>query len=225
MTDYVTLVTSLPHLPHFTAAKRLPINRERLEQRLSMLTGPDRDLVERAEHLLRWQRQPLNRPDRQIVQRYMALTADPGAPPVLRTLVKARMDLRLLLGAMRRRRRGEGAPGPQDPWAKLPLMVEVRRNWSRPDFGLKAPYPWLPQLKRLLDGDDALATEEYLMDIVWQTLERLKSPGDFSLDAVLIYLFQWDLVARWMTHAADPAAQRFAQLVEEATGDHVQHFV
>lgn len=224
MTEYVTLVASLPHLPHFERAKRLPINRERLEQRLGMLTEPDREMLAAAEKLLRWQHQALDRPDAAIVERYESLAARDDLPPTLADLIARRMDVRLISAALRRRRAGLGAPGRPSAWDRLPLMRRIRGAWDEPDFSLRAAHSWIPGARRLLEEGDAIGLERYLMNLIWHWLERHKAPEDFGIDAVVVYVFQWDLVARWLAHAAGPAAARFTDLVKEATGEHVHLF-
>ena len=49
---YYTLLASLPPLPRFDQTDRLPITRERLEQRLRMLTPDDAELYEHAVEFL-----------------------------------------------------------------------------------------------------------------------------------------------------------------------------
>lgn len=224
MTLYVTLVASLPHLPHFERAKRLPINRARLDQRLSMLSQSDREMLGEAERLLRWQHQSLDRSDAAIVDRYKNLVARDDLPPSLIALVAARMNVRLLTAALRRRRLGQGAPGHLSAWEGLPLTRRIRGAWNEPDFGLRSAFPWLPAVRRLLEEGDAIGLERFLMQLIWDRLEELKSPEDFGIDAVIVYVFQWDIVSRWLSHAAEPAAMRFTALVEEATGEHVHLF-
>src|SRR5690606_5321722 len=51
---YYTLIASLPALEYFETAKRTPINRVRLEQRLTMLEPDDAVELRRCEQLLAW---------------------------------------------------------------------------------------------------------------------------------------------------------------------------
>ncbi len=46
---YYDLVASLPHLPHFERAERLPITRLRLDQRLRLLKPAHADQLARAQ--------------------------------------------------------------------------------------------------------------------------------------------------------------------------------
>ena len=108
---YYDLVASLPHLPHFERAERLPITRLRLDQRLRLLKPAHADQLARAQSLVRW------RPDRLLgktdaaqVAEYAALMASPLERP-LREYVAFRMDQQTLLAALRRKRDGLGSAG------------------------------------------------------------------------------------------------------------------
>ena len=68
--SYYMLVTSLPHLPHFLKAERLPINPQKLRKRRSMLDPEDDTDIQRALDLLQWRRHPLSRTDREIDGRF-----------------------------------------------------------------------------------------------------------------------------------------------------------
>ena len=59
--QYIALIASLPPLPPFDRAERLPINEDRLAVLLRMLEGEDLAMVERVASFLAWQRQPMER--------------------------------------------------------------------------------------------------------------------------------------------------------------------
>ena len=82
--SYITLVSSLPALPRFDQAERLPINRERLEARLRMLEPDDFALVERTASFLAWQRQPVERTDGDVVVLFKGMSELAGDYPALR---------------------------------------------------------------------------------------------------------------------------------------------
>ena len=67
---YYTLLASLPHLPRFGQTVRLPITRERIQQRYSMLTPEDAALFEHAAEFLAWQRQTATRTDEEMIANY-----------------------------------------------------------------------------------------------------------------------------------------------------------
>lgn len=63
---YYTIIASLPHLPRFDKAERLPISRERLIQRLKMLEPEDFKLAENVAEFIAWRRQPVGRTDTEV---------------------------------------------------------------------------------------------------------------------------------------------------------------
>ena len=64
---YYTLLASLPPLPRFDRADRLPISRERLNQRCKMLTPDDARLLDRMTAFLAWQKDVSSLTDRDMV--------------------------------------------------------------------------------------------------------------------------------------------------------------
>ena len=72
---YYTLVASLPHLPHFERAERLPISEKRLRERLRMLEADDIEVVRRGVEFLAWRDHPTERTDAEMVSRYHHLMA------------------------------------------------------------------------------------------------------------------------------------------------------
>jgi hypothetical protein len=217
-TGYFALMASLPYLPRFERAQRLPINRERLDARLAWLTPGDASTVRQAEQFLEWQRQPLERTDAQMVAEYGALMQR-VRQTALRRMIEFRFGLRVALGALRRRRRGTGAPAPGEVWGAGPWVRQIERNWSDPEFRLAAQCPWLPQARALLERGETFALERLLMGVVWDHLGEVGRGHYFDLDAVLVYLFRWDILDRWLRYRRDAAATRIDQLATEALGE------
>lgn len=217
MPTYVTLVASLPTLPDFERAKRLPINRERLDRRLLMLTPEDRAEARRAEAFLTWQRQPRHLTDGQILGVYRDV-AEHATRATLLELVTARLRRRTIQAALRRRHLGGPPPEVDGPWGLPELIYTIRRNWGRADFGLGALHRWIGPMVEHLRTGNALALERLLMRHSWDGLEALMARvrPRFSFDAVLIYLFQWDILDRWIAYEPERANERFEALIEEA---------
>jgi hypothetical protein len=217
MTRYVTLVASLPALPDFERAKRLPINRERLEGRLKMLTPEDYREAVRAEAFLTWQRQPEHRTDDELLSAYEEILRSTRSP-VLREMLEGRRRRRALQAALRRRHRGEPPPEPNERWASADLMYVLRRNWARPDFGLGRTEPWVDPMVELLRAGDAVGLERLLMRGSWNALSALmaRERPRFGFGAVLVYLFQWDILSRWIAYEPERARARFDALIEES---------
>jgi len=220
---YFTLMASLPHLPRFDRARHLPINRERLDARLAWLRPDDTRTVSQAEQFLEWQRQPLDRTDAQVVARHSALTTHLGQP-ALRSMIEFRFGLRMLMAALRRRQMGLSVPPRHEIWGAGPWVQHIERNWTDPDFRLAAQCPWLPQARALLERGETLPLEHLLMGVVWDHLGEIGRGHYFDFDAVLVYLFRWEILDRWLRYQAAAAATRIDRLVGEAFGEHGRLF-
>lgn len=220
---YYTLIASLPALPYFERARRLPINRERLEGRLSMLAADDRETVRLAVDFLEWQRQPFARTDAEIVARYRRIT-ESVADPALSAMIGFRIELRTAVAALRRRHAGRPPPRPGEPWGAGRFVDHIVRHWAEPDFRLAPVFPWLSEARQKLEEEDRVGLQTLLMSVVWQHLSRLGEDPPFAFDALLVYIFKWDIVRRWLTYDEAQAAERFEQLLTEATGDHAPLF-
>ena len=71
VTQYYTLIGSLPALPpHFEQAERVPISWPQLSERLKMLQPRDAEVLDELSDFLTWERQPLERTDQQVVDRF-----------------------------------------------------------------------------------------------------------------------------------------------------------
>ena len=212
---YYTLVASLPRLAHFEHAERLPITRERLDQRLRDLTPDHLHQLLLAERLVEWRRQPHGRTDAEVVRAYPQVLARLDAPG-LRAFVAFRMEQRTVLAGLRRRVAGEPRPERDEPWGVPPRAEQVRRRWDDPEFGLAVHYPWLPEARALLEAREARALERLLMDVIWRRLERVADDEPFGFDAVYAYVFRFDIASRWLDHDADRALARLRSLIGEA---------
>jgi hypothetical protein len=220
---YYTLIASLPWLPRFDQAERLPITRERLQERLKMLEPDDAEVVERAAAFLAWQRHPAERTDHDVIVKYHRMM-EVITHPTLSILVEEVVDQRTIMVALRRRHRGLPAPAASDPWAVGRWTGSIERNWDVPDFKLSIFYPWLPQAKAYLESGEALALEKFLMDLAWDRIDRLAQESDFGFESVLAYLFKWDMLQRWLSYNAEAAQARFEELVLEVTDEYEQLF-
>ena len=215
---YYTLIASLPHLPYFAKAKRLPINRERLNSRLRMLDETDRALIDRLAGFVRWERQGAERTDPVIVADYLELSRDVAGTPCAQLVEDAATE-RTVLVALRRRQLGRAAPSPDEPWGLGPWADTLRRNWSDPGFGLAEVFPWLPRARDLLDAGETLELERFLTGLAWDRLDRARPVDPFRFETLLVYLFQWNLLEQWLASNREAAETRFDELIAEAIGD------
>lgn len=218
---YYTLIASLPPLPHFAAAHHLPINRDRLQARLTMLHPEDRQRVRRLSAFLRWHRQPRGRDDATMVKEYDLLMRSIVGTPSAR-LVEETVTPRTVVAALRRRRLGLPAPLPGEAWGLGPWVGALQRNWHKPEFGLAAVFPWLGRVRDLLAAGKALEMERFLVELEWQRLLAARPLDGFCFEALLNYLFRWNLLEQWLSYGAAAAGQRFEELLMEVIGDHAQ---
>ncbi len=210
--SYVTLIASLPHLPHFTQAERLPITRKRLRERLGMLSPEDFDLVQRASQFLAWQRQPAGRRDAEMVASYRRLQ-ELIEHSRLWPLFEFPINVRTIMAALRRRQLGLPRPQPGEPWGVGPWADRLPRFWDHPDFNLTAVFPWIREARSYLNNGAALDLERFLLDLIWRHVERVAPGHDFSLQTVLGYLFKWDITDLWLAREAEAASRRFEALL------------
>ena len=217
-TRYVALITSLPfHGPLF-GARHTPLSRLRLEQRLRVLDPADALCLQRLTEILDFIHHSMTLTDAELVRRSRALEAElPGE--LLRELLRFRMEMRTLLAAQRRRRRGETSPPRERDWGYGRWVSQIERNWLEPGFRLERVFPWVGEAERLLRADDSLGLERLKLAVTWAHLDRMSEGHWFDFEAVVIYVLRWDLIARWTGHDAEAALARFDALVEAGLGE------
>lgn len=216
---YYTLMTSLPHLPYFERAERLPINRSRLVARLQMLEPGDLEIVEKASDFLEWRRRPDESSDEQLIARYRRLVEEVECEP-LRRLVDFRMAQRSVIAALRRRKLEMGLPRDGRPWGVGPLIARIEANFDEPCFGLEEGYPWIDQARLHFARDEAFELQRLLMQRVWHYADGLHRESPFGFRAVLAYLFQWNILRRWVSYSSKSALKRFKSLTQRIVDGH-----
>src|SRR6516164_3172004 len=95
--SYYMLISSLPALPARFDADQRPMTLERLHTRLRMLEPEDAEEINRMLAVLRW------------MSRYGELMQE-ITNPLVREILAAGMDMRMVVAALRRRRHGLGPP-------------------------------------------------------------------------------------------------------------------
>jgi hypothetical protein len=212
---YVVLMASLPPLGTLFEAATPPISRIRLESRLGLLEPADRHTLEQIANLIAWSAQPLERSDAAFVaeaHRFLATNRS----PTLRRLVTQRLEMRTIVAALRRRRRGEAQPPAGEIWGFGEWVGLIERHWSAPTFQLDGI--------ELLEKDDLIGFERLQFSVVWAMLNHLGEGHHFDFEALIIYLARWSLVSRWSGYKAESAVVRFRQLVDAGLGSHRELF-
>lgn len=222
--QYYTLVASLPPIPYFEHAERLPINKLRLSERLSMLEPDDLALVERTEAVLAWEQHPMERTDAEIVAAYQQIPEHLASRSVIMQIVEYRMHVRTIMAALRRRHRGLPAPKAGEPWGIGPWVSHIERNWDAPDFRLNMVFPWIPEARQYLEDREPLDLQRLLMRLIWKRVDLLTQHTIFGFEAVLAYLVKTDILQRWLSYNREEAQTRFDALVREVIGEHDRLF-
>jgi Protein of unknown function (DUF2764) len=216
--SYPMLVASLPALPPRFEAERLPITLERLSTRLRMLEEEDAEEIDRLLNILAWSRQVVESSDEAVVKRYGDLTAQ-VTNPLVRDVIGADMDVRMILSALRRRRLGLGAPAVgYGQW-----FGHIRRHFNQPDFGLGAVFPWILSFAQLFERDDVLSLFRRILEETWAyARKRMQDFDPFSFEAIVLYIARWDVIRHWQQLKAERGRAVFETLVTEAMGQYAK---
>jgi hypothetical protein len=212
------LICSLPfHGPLF-GTHHTPLSRLRLEQRLRVLEPEDAHTLHCLTEILDFIHHSMDVTDAELVRRTLALEGELPSEP-LRDLLRFRMEMRTLLAAQRRRRRGEaGPPGPG--WGYGRWVAQIERNRHEPGFRLERFFPWVTESERLLRADDSLGLERLKLAVTWAHLGRVGEGHWFDFEAVVLYVLRWDLIARWTGQDGEAALSRFDALGDAGLGPH-----
>jgi len=213
---YVMLMSSLPRPLSLFGATQTPISRLKLDRRLRILDEEDAKDLRLIEDALQWGNMPIDLTTDQVIQRVRVAMAD-TENPVLRQIIRDRLEMRTVMAALRARHRGDGPP--KGPWGYGRWTQHIARNWTEPNFRLEGVFPWIAEAQRLLALPDPVALERLLMQQSWTELGRLAGAHEFDFEAVVIYVLRWNIVDRWVRYDGKAAAERFDQLVETALQD------
>ncbi|MFI4851642.1 MAG: DUF2764 family protein [Gimesia chilikensis] len=218
---YYDLIASLPQIPHFTRAERMPITQLRLIQRLKLLKPEHARQLQEAHSLVRWRPEHvLGSTDVAIVREFEKLMTH-DLNEELRSYVKFRLELQTLIAALRHKRRGVELNELSDSWGIAPRVHLIRRNWDVPHFGLTFLHPWFSQACQFYDSEDALELEQLLMDVTWRRLTQCAEHRMFGFEAVFAYVFKWNILEAWLQSDADRGKIRFKELIDQVT--HVEN--
>lgn len=215
---YVMLMASLPALGPLLSEKAPPINESRLERRLRALSPEDHAELDLLRSLGSWMRLDMAEAETAFLARARSAIAGVRSEPI-RALARDRLEIRTLLAALRRRHAGGEAPSPATPWGYGRFVETIRAHWGVPDFGVGRAFPWIGPAKEKLESGDRAGLERIVLEASWAAGERHLALHDFDFEAVVYYVLRWSLVDRWSRYDAEAAADRFAELLDEALAD------
>ncbi|MGR9105832.1 MAG: DUF2764 family protein [Gammaproteobacteria bacterium] len=212
---YYAILGSLPHLPHFERAERLPITRLRVEQRISMLQNGEAEQLYRAEDLVGLRKSLAERRTDPTMQRRYRAAIEKIIEPTLREFVDFRIDQKTVLAALRLRLSGwEPSRGTRN-WGTGRLVKPIEARWSDPDLRLTTLFPWIPTARKLLEDHDARNLDQLLLEVNWQKLNRIAERDPLGFEGVVAFLFKWDILNAWLARDAVRATQCFQAMVGE----------
>ncbi|GAB4395034.1 MAG: hypothetical protein Tsb0032_25690 [Kiloniellaceae bacterium] len=216
---YITLISSLPSPEALFLARKPPLSRLRLNQRLRDLEPEDAEALRLVEDALQWSRLPISLTEEEVVARAERALAGIDNE-MLRQIVKERLEIRTCVAALRRRNRGEAAPAPGTCWGFGRWTDHIARNWTEATFRLDRVFPWLREADSLMKAGDTVALERLLLQQAWKKLVRLAGEHEFDFEAVVIYVLKWNIVDRWTRYNGEAAMRRFEEMIEASLGDY-----
>ncbi|TWU32463.1 hypothetical protein [Novipirellula artificiosorum] len=208
-TYYYTLVASLPALPLHFDSWPIPVTAATLRSRLSMLDDPHRNTVQQLSDFFRWDRQPRDHSDADVIAKQRRLGIEIRNPLVAR-LVRHRFEMRTLVAAVRSKRAGDSVPELPD----FPLSAAIRRHWDQPYFGLNVRYSWLVRFCQALDDHQPSQAQRHLFAELWDHWRRIDQLYHFSFESIVLYLARWEILSRWASQNTELGKQRFDGLVD-----------
>ncbi len=214
--QYITLVTSLPHLGKIFSQAEVPLSEYRLKQRIKMLTPEHTGLLERLVEVSSWAGVAKYEQDGEVIRLARDVMDELADHPDLQHLVRGRMEARTIIAALRMRHGGAENAGDINTWGFGRWCNQIKENWTDPGFGLAHFMPWIVEAHALLAADDHIGMERLALSEVFQQLDHYSEHHQFDFEAVAIYVLRWIIVERWSRYNADAARERLSALVEAA---------
>jgi hypothetical protein len=136
----------------------------------------------------------------------------------LKSVMQERLELRTCITALRLRKHQTTAPSDIN-WGFGRWVEHINQHFKAPYFNLEGVFPWLKNAKQLLDNNDVLASERFILEIAFKQLQRYASLHHFDFEAVVIYVLKWNIIERSTQANVEVAKNRFNELVEQGLGD------
>ena len=188
---------------------------------MSMLVQEDVETARVAMNFLWWERQPVERTDKEVIAWYKHIMFSVHQP-TLRNIIKFKMTMRTILAALRRRHRS--IPSEGMAWGIAPWVSHIERNWNEDNFKLAPLFPWVPEARQLLETEETLKLQKCVMHLSWNYLNHVTEGQYFTFDVFLTYLFKWERLNRWLLYNKHNAIVRFEKLTMEALGEYNRVF-
>lgn len=218
--SYYMLVSSLPQLPSGFDSGRLPISWPALRDRLRMLEPSDSEVTRQVGLYFLWDRQPLDRTDDEVIDRYLALMRN-TSNHLVRHLVRSRTEMRLIISCIRCRAAGDGPPKWIDRIAdRESPLAQVRKHWFEPNFHLGVHHRWVEVFRKHLEAGEMREAQRAVFDERWKDWTRIAQRYTFSFEAIIAYLVRWEIIDRWTSQNTAAGKARFNQLIEETLGEY-----
>jgi len=216
---YIMLISGLPSPEKLFFAKRPPLSRLKLDQRLRVLTAADAETLKLVEDALNWGQLSIALSEQDVINRGReALTRIEHE--TLRRIVRERLELRTCIAALRRRARGEGPPG--EPWGFGRWIAHITRNWTDPGFRLENAFPWLREADDMIKQGNAPGLERLVLEQSYKRLQRAAGEHTFDFEAVVIYVLKWNIFDRATRYNAEAALRRFEDMTQAALGHYAK---
>lgn len=215
---YQTVITSLPVLPVSYHDTYKPLLRNRLQDRLGMLDRDDFDFVETCFDFLQMARKNEQTDEQEIfscAERILASSPSAHFQQIFRYII----DLNMIVAALRLRKRETSLYSSDFGY----LSNHIRRNWNHPTFKLGERYPWIHDIRLLLEKAETAAAQRRVDDVVWLYLRMQAERHLFDLEAVLLYIFRWEMTRCWAARNKKAGEERILTMVDEAL-DSYEHF-
>ena len=74
------------------------------------------------------------------------------------------------------------------------------------------------QVESVLAGDDLVAREKALDDILWNKVDSLGTFHYFDIEAILAYIAKLHIVNRWLSLDQEVGREQFRRLIKEIRG-------
>jgi hypothetical protein len=206
---YYGIVASLPFLSNDFTLNRLPISRNQLKSRLRSLSLEDREqlwvIINFHEQLY-----AITSYSDEQVAHMIDVAAQQISHPRIQDLFAADTAILMVVSALRQRSLGMTPVLPSGA-----LAQQIRRNWSQPDFGLAARYPWISEVRGYLEKGQVLELERRTDEVRWNYAVQVSEANPFTLEAIAAYIAKWDILFRWSRVNQPTGQDRFDQLVGE----------